>query len=245
MEWREEAIVLGLRRYAENSAVVEVMTAEHGRHAGLVRGASGRRLRGVLQPGNKVAAHWRARLSDHLGNFTIEAIENRSARLMDDAEALAGLRSLCALASATLPEREAHPGLYAGMNLIISMMEDGHIWPALLVRWELELLQELGFGLDLSQCAATGSSEDLAYVSPRTGRAVSREAGKPYHDRLLKLPLFMLASQAGDVGTDDIVDGLTLTGHFLEKHVLAHRDMGLPGPRRALLETFQKQSSRD
>ena len=171
--------------------MAELFTLGHGRHLGLVRGGRSRRVRPLLQPGNLLRVTWRARLSEHLGGFNVELLEANAARILDDPAALAAIGSIAGLAR-LLPERDPHPELYAATLDILRAFEDASLWPALFVRWELQLLGELGFGLDLSECAATGTDADLVYVSPRSGRAVSRDAGKPYCDRLLKLPAFLL-----------------------------------------------------
>ncbi|MGB3809990.1 MAG: DNA repair protein RecO [Parvibaculum sp.] len=235
MDWRDEGIVLSTRSYGESGAILELFTREHGRHLGLVRGGAGRRHKASLQPGNSLAAHWRARLNEHLGTYTAEVVKPRAGVLMDDAFALTGLSAACAVAG-IIPEREAHPALYEGFELLLDMMEDPDIWPAIFVRWELGLLQELGFGLDLAQCAATGSRDDLAYVSPRSGGAVSRAAGAPYAERLFRLPQFLIGTQAGEANPADIAEGLKITGHFLERHLYAPQDRHLPDARIRLME---------
>jgi DNA repair protein RecO (recombination protein O) len=230
MEWKDEGIVLAVRRHGETSAIAEILTATRGRSLGLVRGGRSRRMRPVLQPGNIVLATWRARLEEHLGNFTVEPLELKAGLLIGEAMRLAALTTLTAEAQ-LLPEREPHPRLYEAMRIVLDALEDEDTWPALLVRWELGLLDELGFGLDLARCAATGSNEDLIYVSPRTGRAVSRAGGLAYHDRLLALPAFLKGSQAGRPGQSDVVDGLKLTGFFLERHVFGPRGVAAPESR--------------
>lgn len=237
MDWRDEGIVLSARAYGESGAIVELFTREHGRHLGLVRGGAGRRHKGALQPGNGLVAHWRARLSEHLGTYTAEMVKPRAGVLMDDAFALTGLSAACAIAG-VIPEREAHPGLYEAFEVLLDTMEDADIWPAIFVRWELGLLQELGFGLDLGQCVATGTRDDLAYVSPRSGGAVSRGAGDPYRNRLFRLPPFLVGTQAGEASLLDVADGLKITGHFIERHLYAPQDRHLPDARIRLMERF-------
>jgi len=217
MEWREEGVVLAVRRHGESAAILEVLTASRGRHAGLVRGGAGRKLAPVLQPGAMLELNWRARLEEHLGSFTVEPLRARSG-LMADRAALAGLTSLTALASFGLAERQPCPDLYATTLALLDRMELVEDWPAYYVGWELELLAMLGFGLDLEVCALSGAQENLAYVSPRTGRAVSAEAGAEWAGRLLPLPPF-LRRDAGEapITVSDIVDGLRLTGHFLTR----------------------------
>lgn len=242
MDWHDEGVVLSSRPHGENGAIVELLTREHGRHLGLVRGGAGRRQKSVLQAGNTVTAHWRARLNEHLGAYTVELVKPRAGLLMDDAFALTGLSAACAVAG-ILPEREAHPALFEGFSFLLDTMEDVDIWPAIFVRWELGLLQDLGFGLELGQCAATGVRDDLAYVSPRSGGAVSREAGAPYADRLFRLPPFLVSSQAGIDHADDIAEGLRITGHFLERHFYAPLGKHLPDARIRLMQRFAARAA--
>lgn len=231
MEWREESIVLGVRRHGETSVIADLLTAARGRWLGLVRGGRSRAMRPVLQPGNLVLAKWRARLEDHLGSFVIEPVSLRAGLIMDDPLRLAGLATLTALAQ-FLPEREPHPRIYEAMRLVLDNLDDGgDIWPALMVRWELGLLDELGFGLDLARCAVTGSADDLTYVSPKTGRAVSREAGEAYRNKLLALPGFLKGSQAATPNLADIIAGFELTGYFLARHVFEPRGVVAPESR--------------
>ncbi len=250
MHWTESGIVLSARKHGESSVIVNLLTSTHGRHVGLVRGGTGKRLRGVLQPGNEVTATWRARLAEPVGNYTLELAAARAAHLLDDRARLAALSSACAMAEAVLPEREPHAAVYAGLRVLLDALEADSAWPAVYVRWEMGLLAELGFGLDLRQCAATGGREDLVYVSPRSGRAVSRGAGAQYADRLLVLPTFLLGNGDGGggmAGPDaagpsgrDIIDGLALTGHFLELHVLAPHGLRMPAARGRLLDRISR-----
>lgn len=213
MEWRDEGVVLVARPFGETSAVAEVFTAAHGRHAGVVRGGSGRRMAPVLQPGTQVTAAWRARLDDHLGAFTLEPLRPRVA-LLSDAGRLAALGSVCALLCAVLPERAPHPALWPATVALLDLLDaDDPGWQLAYLRWELGLLDDLGFGLNLSACAVTGATEDLAYVSPRTGRAVARGAAGDWAPRLLPLPAALVGPVAAT--TADIADGLVLTAHFL------------------------------
>jgi DNA repair protein RecO (recombination protein O) len=235
MEWTDEGIVIGTRRHGETSLIVELMTPAHGRHLGLVRGGRSRRMQPVLQPGNSVHATWRARLDEHLGHYTIEATTARAARLMTGPSGVYGIQALAALLR-LLPERDPHRQLYDGLLAILDWLEDPVVAGAVLVRFELKLLDELGFGLDLERCAATGSNDDLAYVSPKTGRAVSRASGEPYRERLLRLPAFLVAPEAAappDAG--ELADGFRLTSYFLERHVYEPRGLKAPDARAALL----------
>lgn len=240
MEWSDEGIVLSRRAHGESSVVLELLTRSHGRHAGLVRGGRSRRLRPVLQLGNMVSATWRARLSEHLGTLTVELNRPYASLIMEDRSALLGLTSLCELAR-LLPERDPHPALYQAFLLILEHIDNVHVWPGLVVRWEFELLSELGFRLDLAACAATGVTKNLNYVSPKSGRAVSDEAAAPYADRLLALPAFLTNRRCGDISERDIRDAFVLTGYFLEKHVLGPRDLALPEARQRLIDLLNKQ----
>lgn len=232
MEWTDDGIILGLRRHGEGHAVAELMTLHHGRHLGLVYGGSSRKKTPSLQPGNTVRAVWRARLDEQLGNYTLEITRSRADRLMVSACASFGLQTLAALLR-LLPERDPHAELFAMLDFIAERLDSADAGP-LLARFELLLLAELGFGLDLGSCAATGATEDLLYVSPKTGRAVSREAGEPWHDRLLPLPSF-LHGEAVTVSAGDLNAAFALTGHFLRVHVLEPRGMALPEAREAFL----------
>ncbi len=242
MQWSDEAVILSARPHGETAAVAELFTRAHGRHLGLVHGGRSRKLRPVLQTGNHVDATWKARLSEHLGHMSLELRHGYAADAMNDPPALAALTSLCALAR-LLPERDPHPNLFEVTLFVLGFLDDASVWPALVVRWEMALLDELGFGLDLSRCAATGTTEDLTYVSPRTGRAVSRAAAEPYKERLLALPQFLLASREGPVTGQDIEAGFALTGHFLEARVLAPRGDTMPEVRHRLVTLLTRASA--
>ena len=239
MEWTDEAIVLSVRPHGETAAVIELFTRAHGRHLALVHGGRSRKLRPVLQTGNHVDATWKARLSEHLGHATVELRKGYGASIMDDASALSGLTSLCTL-SRLLPERDPHPALFEITLFVLSFLDDPSVWPALLVRWELALLEELGFGLDLSECASTGSNDQLIYVSPKSGRAVSASAGEPYRDRMLALPGFLSKSGNRQPTTQDVLSGFALTGYFLETRVLAPRGETLPEARGRIITGLEK-----
>ncbi len=240
MEWRDEALIIGIRKHGETNVIVEAMTSAHGRHLGLVRGGRSRRMQPMLQPGNDVVLTWRARLHEHLGLYGVEVTRPRAARLMASGAALHGVNLLAALLR-LLAERESHPGLYAAASLIADHLDDAKIAPALLVRFELALLAELGFGLDLSRCAATGATEDLIYVSPKSGRAVSRQAGAPYQVRLLRLPGFLRSDAIAENPTpSDLSDAFELTAYFLERDVFGPRGLDLPDARRAYLAEVAK-----
>ena len=242
MDWTEQGIVLSARKHGENAAIVTLLTEPHGCHAGLVRGGSGKRLRGVLQPGNIVVAHWRGRLAEHLGSYTCELASGErvgggatASQFFDDPLRLAALSSACAITEQSLPEREAHPPIYHGLMVLLDNL-DAQDWASAYVKWEMGLLGELGFGMDLQNCAATGSLKNLNYVSPKSGRAVCEEAAEPYRHLLLPLPEFLKTPGAcGD--KEEILQGLALTGYFLEHHVLVQRShQSLPTARRRLIE---------
>lgn len=239
MDWVDEGIFLSAKPLGETSAVAELLTFEHGRHLGLVRGGRSRRIRPVLQPGNLIRVTWRARLSEHLGGFNVEMMEAHGARVLDDAAALAAIGTLAGLVK-LLPERDPHPELYAATLHVLRSFAESDVWPVLFVHWEFQLLQELGFGLDLSECAATGATDELAYVSPRSARAVSREAGAPYGDKLLALPAFLLDEMA-PIGDADIAAGFALTGYFLERDVLVPHGLKLPQARERLLDLLARR----
>jgi DNA repair protein RecO (recombination protein O) len=228
MEWRDEGIVIGVRRHGETSVLLDLMTHGHGRHMGLVRGGRSSRLQPVLQAGNAVEAVWRARLDEHLGNYTVEPLRLTAARLMASPAALYGLASLGVLLR-LLPERDPHPALYEATAILVGALDDVDLAGPLMVRFEMALLAEFGFGLDLASCAATGATEDLRFVSPKSARAVSGAAGEPWRDRLLPLPGFLAEGQGRALpSAQDVAAGFRLTGHFLTKHVLEPR--GLPEP---------------
>jgi len=238
MEWRDTGFVLMARRYGESGVIVELLTCEHGRHAGLVRGGQSPKLRAVLQPGNEVAAVWRGRLAEHLGTLTCEILRAHSARILDDPDRLAALNAAAALVAAALPEREPHPDVYASVDALLGALDSAADWRMRYVEWERDLLAALGFGLDLSRCALTGATTDLAYVSPRTGRVVSRSAGRPYRDKLLVLPDFLWRNAPAD--REQIVLGLSLTEHFLVRHVFQPQGRTLPAARLLLAERLRR-----
>lgn len=240
MEWRDEGIILGARRHGESAAVVTLLTRDHGRHAGLVRGARSTRLRGVLQPGNRVAASWRARLEEHLGTMTVELVQAHAAPLLADPGRLSALSSATSLVEAGLPEREPHPDLFESMDALMIALE-GENWAETYSRWEIGLLGELGFGLDFSACAATGVTEGLRFVSPKTGRAVSDAAAAPYIDRLLPLPEYLVGNVVA--GSGDILAALQLSGYFLDRHVFGAHGKPLPDARTRLVDRFRRREN--
>ncbi|HEU0221872.1 MAG TPA: DNA repair protein RecO [Paracoccaceae bacterium] len=242
MEWQDEGMLIAARRHGESAAIIELFTAAHGRHVGVVPGGGSRRMAAMLQPGTQLAVRWRARLEDHIGTYRVEPIRIRAALILDDAEALAGLASACALLSWAMPERESHPALYARSVDLMDAFADGN-WQARYALWELALLAELGFGLDLSQCALTGAREGLAYVSPRSGRAVSRGAAGDWAPRLFPLPGFLLRGEP-DAAPGEIEAALHLTGHFLAGWLApALERPGLPEARARLVARLSSRRS--
>jgi DNA repair protein RecO (recombination protein O) len=244
MEWVDEGMVLGVKRHGETSIILELMTHAHGRHLGLVRGGSSPRLRGILQPGNTVRATWRARLDEHLGLYLVEAANLRVAGFMDKAHALHGVTHLAALCR-LLAEREPHTAIYDALGAILDRLDDPQAAAPLIARFELDFLAELGFGLDLTACAATGAKDELAFVSPRSGRAVSRAAGEPYRDKLMRLPVFLRreGSEGARPSPGDVVDAFVLTGFFLERHAFAPRGLSLPEARAYLVSALTRDAA--
>ena len=238
MEWRDTGFVLMARRHGESALIVELLTREHGRHAGLVRGGQSPRRRALLQPGNQVAAAWRGRLPEHLGSFECELVEAHAARFLDDPDRLAALTAAASLLLAALPEREPNAELYDAFAALLDALDSAQGWPQCYVAWECGLLAALGFGLDLDRCAVTGSVDDLAYVSPRTGRAVSRAAGAAYRDKLLPLPDFLWRDAPARSG--DIAAGLALTRYFLLHHLLLPYGRQMPEARERLAERMRR-----
>src|SRR5579872_4673080 len=249
MEWIDEGIVLGVRRHGESSAIVELLTRGHGRHLGLVRGGAGKRMRPLLQPGNSVSAVWRARLDEHLGYYLVEGTRLRAANLFVSSHAVYGVTHLASLAR-LLPERDPHEDIYEMLDHVLDDFENARAAAAHLIRFELAMLTELGFGLDLDTCAATGSTTDLVYVSPKSGGAVSRSAGAPYQDRLLRLPAFLRQSEEGaqekEIGwtEQDLRDGFALTGLFLLRHVLEPRGQGHSDARDGFINAVTRPRSK-
>jgi len=240
MDWRDQALILTCRPYGESASILEVFTPGHGRHSGVVRGGAARRMAPVLQPGNLIDLVWQARLDTHLGQMIPELIQSRSA-LWDDRLTLAGLNAVCGLLQFALPERDPHADLYqASIGLLDAMEHAAHDWPRLYLGWELLLLDTLGYGLDLGQCAVSGATVDLAHVSPRTGRAISRGAAGAWADRLLALPPCLLGASPRD--NAELVLALTTTGHFLTEHLA--RDLAprpFPAARQRLIDGFGRQ----
>src|SRR6267142_5737346 len=241
MEWIDDGIVLGVRRHGESSAIAELLTRAHGRHLGLVRGGAGSRMRPLLQPGNSVHAIWRARLDEHLGTYAIEGTRLRAATLLGASHAAYGVTHLAALAR-LLPERDPHEDIYDRLDRTLDDFDDAGGAAVHVVRFELAMLAELGFGLDLENCAATGETTDLIYVSPKSGGAVSRAAGEPWRDRLMRLPPFLREGEGGPNGwsDQDLQDGFRLTGLFLLRHVLEPRGQGHSDARDGFINAVTK-----
>jgi DNA repair protein RecO (recombination protein O) len=229
MHWTDEGIVLGVKRHGEASGILELLTHAHGRHLGLVRGGFSSRLKPILQPGNSVSATWRARLDEHLGTYTVEPLTLRAANFFAAPHAVYGVMHLAALMR-LLPERDPHEDLHDALAGILDRLDDAGVAAPMVVRFELQLLAELGFGLDLAQCAATGARDELDFVSPKSGRAVSRAAAAPYADRMLRLPAFLREPDARPHGRD-LADGFALTAFFLMRHVLEPRGLILADER--------------
>ncbi|WP_377295649.1 DNA repair protein RecO [Rhizobium sp. SGZ-381] len=243
MQWQDEGIIIGVRRHGETSVVAELMTRTRGRHMGLVRGGRSRSMQPVLQPGNRVEAVWRARLDEHLGDFKLEPVNLRAARLMESATALYGVQAMGSLLR-LLPERDPHPHLFEALDLILDHMDDPAGAGELFVRFELAVLNDLGFGLDLAECAATGTLEDLVYVSPKSGRAVSRAAGAPYADRLLALPAFLAPQAKLSADPQSLAAAFRLSGFFLNRHVYEPRGITENAARHGFVQAALKALSR-
>ena len=241
MEWRAEGIVLSVRRHGEHAAIVDLLTADHGRHLGVVRGGASRKMAPLLQPGAQIDATWRARLDGHMGSYTVDLIRGRAATAMEDRLTLAGLSAVCALLSFALPERQAYPALYArSLALLDGLGADR--WPEAYLGWEQALLEETGFGLDLSACAVTGATQGLAYVSPRSGRAVSAAGAGSWADRLLILPGVMLGVPGND--PREVVQGLAVTGNFLSTHLAGSLgNKPLPPARQRLVDLIAARAA--
>jgi len=240
MEWRDEGLVIGLRRLGESSSVLEAMTRQHGRHLGLVRGARSSRYAAALQPGNTLGLVWRARIDEHLGVYAIEPLALRAGRFLPSAAALAALGVIGSLLR-LLPERDPHENLYVLLTALVDGLDNPSSTPPALARFEARMLEECGFALDFSECAATGSTQDLVYVSPKSARAVSRTAGEPYRDRMLPLPAF-LRDETALASADDVAAAFRLTGFFLEREVFGPRGLKLPEAREAFLNAMRRAS---
>ncbi len=239
MQWTDEAIVLGVRRHGETSVIAEMMTRSHGRHLGVIRSGRSRTMQPVLQPGNTVEATWRARLDEHIGEYRIEPLQLRAGRLMEAAIAVYGVQAMAALLR-FLPERDPHPHLFEMLGVILEHLEDPADAGELFVRFELAVLEDLGFGLDLARCAATGDTDDLVFVSPKSGRAVCRNAGAPWADRMLALPAFLGAGRNSAADVQALSEGFRLTAYFLNRHVCEPRGLELSSARDGFVQATLK-----
>jgi DNA repair protein RecO (recombination protein O) len=239
IEWRDDGALIATRPFGENSVIIEVFSATHGRHAGVVRGGTSRKVAPILQPGAQLSVTWKARLDSHLGSFTVEPIRSRAATVMGDRLALAGLNAVCSLLSMLLPEREAHPALYDRTIALLDLLGQSDLWPLAYLRWEQALLEEMGFGLDLSACAVRGTNEELIYVSPKSGRAVSRQAAGEWADRMLPLPEVLAGK--GDASNAEIVTALGTTGYFMEHRLFKSLgDKPMPAARGRLIDAIAR-----
>ncbi|MCL2473692.1 MAG: DNA repair protein RecO [Alphaproteobacteria bacterium] len=248
MEWNDEGIILSIRPHGEHAAIVTALTLENGRHLGLVAGGQSKKLKPILQQGNQVSLKWRARTLEQLGTYTAELLNPYIIKWLDNQEVVFICASACVVADCSLPERQPMAGVYAALNYLLSI-EDQNLFAPLYVKWEVSLLQALGYGLDLSKCAVTQENAELVYVSPKTGRAVSRLIGEPYKDKLLVLPEFLTKDSVRSWSSADIVNGLRITGYFLSKHVFSNPqsralipiDGQLPHARQRLMNFFKKK----
>lgn len=239
-EWRDEGILLSTRKHGETSAIIEVFTPTKGRHLGVVRGGTSRKIAPILQPGAQLDLTWRARLEDHIGNFSPEPVRSRAALVMGDRLALAGLNAVTAMLSFCLPEREAHSTLYRRSEALLDLLGQREVWPLAYLQWELGLLEEMGYALDLSACAATGTTKNLIYVSPKSGRAVSAEGAGAWADRMLPLPPVLRGEGYGD--NSEIAAAFRTTGYFLNAHLAADLgDKPLPEARMRFVEAFSRR----
>ena len=240
IEWRDQGILLSCRRHGETSAIIDVFTPAQGRHAGVVRGGASRKIAPILQPGAQLDVVWRARLEEHIGSFQVEPVRSRAAMAMNDRLSLAGLNAVTAMLGFCLPEREPHPSLYRSSEQLLDLLDQSDLWPLAYLRWELQLLSEMGYGLELNSCAVTGSTDDLIYVSPKSGRAVSRQAAGEWADRLLPLPPVLRNEGAGEDA--EIASAFETTGYFLSERLA--KDLGdkpLPDARNRFVEAFRRR----
>lgn len=242
MEWSDDGIILGVRRHGEANAIVELLTAAHGRHLGLVRGGGSRKQASALQPGNGVHAQWRARLDEHLGAMTVEVTQARAAQLMERSHALFAFNHMSALVR-MLPERDPHPELHAVLEAVVGQLDDVRLTGMVVARFELMMLAELGFGLDLESCAATGGRNDLMYVSPKSGRAVSRDAGAPWRAQLFELPYFLVAEVAEPPDVENLRAAFEMTGYFLARRIFEPRGVPMPDARASLISVLLRPSN--
>lgn len=238
MLWSDLGIVISTRKHGENSVILSLLTRKHGRHNGLVRGGAGKRLSPILQPGNLLRVEWKGRLDEHLGSFQVEIEESYSASALTNRDKLAQLTALCAMCEACLPERQSVEGIFGASLILLTMLDEKRLWPEIYQKWELGLLNELGYGLDLSSCAATGQTGDLIYISPKTGRAVSRDAGEPYKNKLFPLPYHLLVDEVKP-SKKDLLAVFKITEHFIFKHVLEPIGKKMPPARQRFIDRLK------
>ncbi|SHH26834.1 DNA replication and repair protein RecO [Cognatiyoonia sediminum] len=239
IQWRDEGILLSVKPFGENSVIAEVFTENQGRYAGVIRGGTSRKLAPMLQPGAQLQADWKARLSEHLGSLTVELLRSRTAQAMSGRLALAGLNAVCGLLSVVLPEREPHSDLYVQTERLLDLLPNAEVWPLAYVQWEIQVLSDLGFALDLSSCAVTGATEGLSFISPKTGRAVSTDGAGEWADRLLPLPAVLKGE--GEAEAEDILQALDVTGYFIEHKVLAGLGGAkMPAARMRLIDALKR-----
>lgn len=246
MEWTDRAIVISSSKHGEGSLIVRLLTENHGLHAGLVRGV--KKSSAICQPGNFINVTWKARLEEHLGNFSVELHRPVFAEVFDEPLKLSAVNSSCSLVKATLPEREPNEKIFDIVSEFLAGIGNNQSWIQDYIHLELELLGKLGYGLDLSECAATGEKNFLFYVSPKSGRAVSQAGGLPYKEKLLKLPSFLrpvsdtsYAKLAKDIM--EIVDGMKLTRYFLEKYVFNSHNNKLPVARERFVQRLRENTA--
>jgi len=245
LEWQDDGIVLSARRFGEHDAIIEAMTPNHGRARGFVKAGMSRRSKANLQPGNLLKLNWRSRLENNLGRFQLELVHSPLGSLISDGARMSALAAVTAVVSSTMPERENHPMVYDALSGYVALLEaeDGALehWAAALAQIELGILTELGYGLDLTACAATGNTEGLVFVSPKSGRAVSAHAGGPYKEKLFALPGFLLGAAKITPTSEDAFAALRLTGYFLERNVWVVAGVGQPGARDRLISSLAKR----
>lgn len=242
MDWRDQGIILSTRKHGETSVILEAFTPLQGRHAGVVRGGVSRKMTPILQPGSQVDLHWRARLEEHIGSFTVEPLRSR-AEALSDRLSLAGLNAVTALLGFALPEREPHEALYARTEPLLDLLGQKELWPLAYLRWEIALLEALGYGLDLSSCAVTGATEGLTYISPKSGRAVSKQGAGEWADRLLPLAPALVGE--GEGSDEEVLQALQVTGYFLEQKLAASLgNRPLPEARARFVDRFSRRIAR-
>lgn len=239
MQWRDHGILINMRRHGESSAIIDVFTEGHGRHAGVVRGGASRKVAPILQPGAQLDVLWSARLEDHIGTYQVEPIRSRAAAALSGRLALAGLNAVTALLAFCLPEREVHGALYTRTEQLLDLLGQDDVWPLAYLQWELAVLDEMGFGLDLDACAVTGQTDGLIYVSPKSGRAVSKQGAGDWADRLLPLPPCLRGE--GAAPDEEVAQAFRTTGYFLELRLAPELgNKPLPDARARFVDAFTR-----